>query len=744
MKRIHYLLIVVGYLVLFVAFQFACVRKIPRFSPGDEFLACVSLMSSGDSAGLLKEVGMLDLSSLPADQADKIAFMAGRAALAVKDYESARTYLEFCLDHYKKLEDHVLYHLSRAYFLAGDAPAAYSAARRLIETYPDSVWFADASVMIGDYHATMGDFREALAVYDDFLAENRKSAKYPEILFLKGRALEGAGRPGDALAVYKEVWIGYPTSGAASDAFLGIGRLGGMETLTLSELKKRVEAIYAAGDYEGVITAAAQLPGLLGTKAGALPENAAKEIEYLKAKAYFRSFRYEKARVIFESLIAAPGNVPRAELYYWRARTYDRLGKDEAAVGYYLALFRAYPTDSLGDDALYLAARTLEEMKRYDEALKYYQTYLSTYSRGEEVRNVLWNIGWLSYLRKDYARAEEYFDRMAKNYRGKPEYPQYLYWKARALEKTDDIPGAVELYKTIREHYITTYYSYQSEQRLKALGVAMEKEEGPGREPFDKSFWTRNFGRFDSFTSDARITSHLARALELMTMNMDTDAAAEIDLVVGRCVGDPDLLIEVARLLRYSGDYYTPILMAARHFSHFFDEYQPGKNDVYWQMRYPEGYRKEVERFAKEFGVEPSFVYAVIREESLFQPRVVSWAGAVGLMQIMPATGSSIAAQLGEADFSVNDLRDYRTNVRFGVYYLSGLMKEFEGEKVYALCGYNAGPGNAHRWIKNRDPETEMDEFIESIPFSETRAYVKRILNTESIYRAVYEGNDTK
>ncbi len=415
--------------------------------------------------------------------------------------------------------------------------------------------------------------------------------------------------------------------------------------MTLAELKKRLDNLYAAGDYDGVIAAAAQLPALLKTSGAALPANVAREIEYLKAKAYFRSSRYESARALFEALIANRGAVPAAELLYWRARTYDRLEKDDTAVGYYLDVFRAYPTDSLADDSLYLAARTLEEMKRYDEAIRYYETYLATYSRGEEVKSVLWYIGWLYYTKKDYARAGEYFDRMAVNYRDKSEYPQYLYWKARTLEKTGRTPEAIDIFKTIRKNYITTYYSYQAERRLEALGIHVEKV--TKKEAFDEGFWTKDFGRYDAFTSDVRITSHLTRALELMTMNMDADAATEIELVVDRCVGDPDLLIEVARLLRYSGDYYTPILMAARHFSHFFSGYQPGINDVYWQMRYPEGYRKEVERFAREFDIEPSFVYSVIREESLFQPRVISWAGAVGLMQIMPATGKSIAAELG-------------------------------------------------------------------------------------------------
>ncbi len=740
MKKTHYLLVIVGYLVLFVVFQFACVRTIPRFTPGDAFLACNALMSSGDYASLLKEVNLLDLSSLPSDQATKIAFMAGRAALSVKEYDSARKYFEYCLDRYKKLEDHVLFHLSRAYFLSGDAPAALKTAQRLLDTYPDSVWFADTSVMIGDYYAKMGDYEKALSIYDNFLSENKKSAQYPAILVLKGGVLEETGSKDKALAAYKEVWIGYPASAGAGSAFAGINRLGGVGGLTLAELKKRVNNLYDAGAYDEAVLASAQLPALLGATIHSLPKNVVREIEYLKVKSYFKTGKYEKARETVEALMANPGNLPSTELLYWRARIYDRLERDDAAVSYYLDLFRTHPTDSLAPDALYLAARTLEEMKRYDEAIQHYQTYLTTYSRGEKVREVLWNIGWLYYVRKDYAKAEEYFERMTRDYRDKSEYPQYLYWKARALERMERSAEAAAVFKTIREKYIATYYGYQAGLRLRSLGVDVPVT--PRKDAFDESFWTKDFGRYDTFTSDARITSHLTKALELMTMNLDGDAANEVELVVGRCVGDPDLLVEVARLLRYSGDYYTPILMAAKHFSHFFATYQPGTNDVYWQMRYPEGYKKEVERFSDEFGLEPSFVYAVIREESLFQPRVTSWAGAVGLMQIMPATGTSIASQLGVEDFAVEDLKDCRTNVRFGIYYLSALMTEFGGEKVYALCGYNAGPGNAHKWIKNRDPEMDLDEFIENIPFSETRAYVKRILNTESIYRAVYEGDD--
>jgi soluble lytic murein transglycosylase len=182
------------------------------------------------------------------------------------------------------------------------------------------------------------------------------------------------------------------------------------------------------------------------------------------------------------------------------------------------------------------------------------------------------------------------------------------------------------------------------------------------------------------------------------------------------------------------------VLIVSRNFSHHLDEYLPGENDLYWQMKYPKAYEDEVLLLSAEYDMEPALIYSVMRAESLFQPRVYSWAGAVGLMQIMPATGAEIAETLGVSDYETEDLLDYRTNLRFGVSYLSGLMGDFEGEVVYALCGYNGGPGNARKWRRTADEEMEMDEIVENIPFSETRAYVKRILGYYRIYKTLYEG----
>ncbi len=738
MGRTRYLIVILLYLVVILLFQFSCVKRISRFTPGDEFLYFLYLYAGGEYSKLVGETEILDLESLKTNQAKKIAYMTAVAALKIEDYESAEKYLEYCLKNYKVLEDYVLYNLSVVYSKKGNYKAALEMGEKLLEEYPDSVWYNYMTVTIGGYHAGLGDYDTALSIYEEFLKENKESEKYPKVLFLKGETLEMMGRNEDAKSIYKKVWINYPSDDISAEAFSGIVRLGGVDGLSVSELKKRVDTLYNLNRYSMVISAIGEMPALLKTRYESLTDY--KDLEFIKAKSYYRTRKYTKSMEIFDRLSKNPGNLSKKDLLYWRANVYDRLDKDELAISTYLEIFGNYPKSSLADDALYLAARTCEEVKDYDRAIYYYKKYLDTFSHGKMVEEILWYTGWLYYKMGDYESAEGYFTRLAENYKGKDKYPQYLYWKARSLEKRDMIEDASSIYKTILEEYPATYYGYQVGERLRGLGFDVELTTKGYK--FDPNFWTRGHFRYTEFTSDERIVSHLERSMELVAMDMDDDANRELELVVSRCVGDPDLLIEVARLLRYSGDYYTPIVIANRNFKPYLDQYVPGENDLYWQMKYPEGYKKEVERLSSEYGIEPTLIYSIIRAESLYQPGVYSWAGAIGLMQIIPDTGRGIAKDMGISDFEVDDLLDYKTNLTFGVYYLSGLLKKYDGEIVYALCGYNAGPGNARKWIDARDPDTDMDEFIENIPYPETRQYIKRILEYYSIYRALYEGEN--
>jgi soluble lytic murein transglycosylase len=152
------------------------------------------------------------------------------------------------------------------------------------------------------------------------------------------------------------------------------------------------------------------------------------------------------------------------------------------------------------------------------------------------------------------------------------------------------------------------------------------------------------------------------------------------------------------------------------------------KPDWYQRMRYPLEYEQLVRRNARAYEVDPTLIAAVIYAESRFEPRVVSDAGAIGLMQLLPETGEWIAARTGGERFRVRDLYNPRINVRYGSYYLGELLDKYDGNVRIALAAYHAGQGNADRWLADDG----------AIGFPDTAQYVADVLEAREVYRDTY------
>ena len=153
---------------------------------------------------------------------------------------------------------------------------------------------------------------------------------------------------------------------------------------------------------------------------------------------------------------------------------------------------------------------------------------------------------------------------------------------------------------------------------------------------------------------------------------------------------------------------------------------------------YPLANWEAVKRETGKNGLDPFLALAVMRQESLFQPDIVSPADARGLMQIIPSTGRTIARHLGITDFTPESLYEPETNITLGIRYLTDLMTRSGGDLVRVLCSYNAGEIRSDQWW-DLYKELDVDERIESITFRETRDYVKKVLNHLEIYRRLYE-----
>ncbi len=195
---------------------------------------------------------------------------------------------------------------------------------------------------------------------------------------------------------------------------------------------------------------------------------------------------------------------------------------------------------------------------------------------------------------------------------------------------------------------------------------------------------------------------------------------------------DAALSATAAELARHAGDYHRAFQLGL---------FRLGGLDGAADLAFPEAFRGEVREAAARFSVDPHFVWSIMRQESGFRPAVRSPAAAVGLMQILPVTARRIAPLLERPETDAERLADPRVNVTYGAWYLNALLQRFGGSVALAAAAYNGGPGAVARWMAEpARKDLPLDEFVESIPYRETRHYVKKVVANLQTYRLVHGG----
>ncbi len=229
----------------------------------------------------------------------------------------------------------------------------------------------------------------------------------------------------------------------------------------------------------------------------------------------------------------------------------------------------------------------------------------------------------------------------------------------------------------------------------------------------------------------------LARMRILVEAGLAEVGQAELEELAARARGLGDRR-ELARLAAAAGDYHRAERLIVDAYAEPLARGPRNGQEELWRLAWPLAYGELVEAWVEpREAIEPALVYAVMREESGYRPQALSSAGARGLLQIMPATGERLARSVGLGGYSHDDLFDPQVNIRLGAAYLDELARRFDGRTSAAVGSYNAGPEAIARWITER-PEQADDEWVESMPFSQTRTYVKRVLRSLHAYRVLY------
>lgn len=615
-------------------------------------------------------------------------FMAGIAAAKMDDWEEAAAQLPAAAEGYPLLADYALYYqgLSLSKLLRHDQalPPLY----KLLKDHAGSRLARQALILYADSLAAAGHPGEARQSYDTFV--ERYPSGNDSISALYGSALckEKLGEAAAAAAVLRNIYLIYPASPYADKAALELQNLAlaGVKTApyTGAELFKRAGTLYDLGRHLKAAEAFAEIP-LTGEN-----EEFVRKVKFKKGVALYKAKRYQQAQSIFSAL---SGN---AEAELWVARTLDKAGKGDEAFQLFLKLGQDQ-NGTVAQEATLEAAYLKRFQRRWSEAVPLFKRYLAA-APNQKNGNVLWETAWSSYQSRDYQEAASLFRKIAdrEDLRDKA-----LYWLGRTLTITGDAKGAQAAFATLAAEFPLGYYALISNQWQAGDSLPQPPKKMAEALPVPGGF---------------------EREKALISLGLFEEAARELSLSKKgkNAAGIARLYLEMEN---YNGAYHT---MAG-------EKSRRGDKDsaIVLGVTYPLAFREDVAQNAAAHAVPESLVYAVMRTESNYFPEALSPVGAVGLMQIMPATAEAMSK--GDSKRLTNpDL-----NIKLGTRHLKDLLELYDKNLTLTVAAYNAGSGNVKRWQKAYG-DLPQDEFVESIPFRETREYVKKVVSSMQMYQKLY------
>jgi len=405
-----------------------------------------------------------------------------------------------------------------------------------------------------------------------------------------------------------------------------------------------------------------------------------------------------------------------------------------AGIKYFKKVTQEAPSSELAVKAQFFLGKVYEERKNFPEALKNYKTALEKYPKEYFAQWAGWRLGWIHYLDGKFEKAFDRFQEAALRFPESSFIEYNLYWSAKSAEKLDKKDVALELYTRVIQLYPYTFHGIRSKERVRALGVdpdTLVQNKKPVSTEKVSAQLNRPLNTKEKF--------HHVRANELAKIGLMQEARNEIGELQKTIQKNLAGVLWLSHLYHQAQGYAESLRLLHLYKDFTTKPKEKNLSENFWKHFFPLAYEEAVLAYAKSREVDPFFVNGIIRQESLFDSRALSPAGARGLMQIMPATGKKLYPKTKlKKPFDTDALFDPELNIRLGVKYVSQLNKRFGKNGMHILISYNAGPHVLKKWLKRFGHLSDQDVFIESIPYPETRRYVKHVLRNLGIYKALY------
>jgi len=588
------------------------------------------------------------------------------------------------------------------------------------QSTPASSLVTKAVLLQAESYMQLGNAAAAITLVQQHFAD----LQAPQAELLLARAFEAQNNTSAAAPHYQKIYLEYPLSVEASEAEAALTRY---PSIPPEALLARGVKLVTGGDYT---RAGKELTALLPRLTGPNFDLARVQI----GAAAYLARENESAYKFLLSFETATPELEAERLYYLLQcqRRLNRLDEMNATLE---KLALSYPQSHWRLQALVSVGNYYVSHDQPEVAQPVYRTCFELFPADPQADACHWKVTWAAYLH-DAAQAEGMLREHLTRYAASDQASPALYYLGRIAESKSDWASARAYYDALSNAYPNYYYAILARERLESPSV-LSAPASPDSTEFLSAIQIVKRRAPESFEPTPLTTQRIARARLLEHAGLDD--LAEGELRFGAKVdGQPQVIaIELADAASQRDAPDQGIRYIKRYAPGYLSLSIDAAPEKFWRLAFPLPYRKALEEYCRAQGLDPYLMAALIRQESEFNPTAVSPANARGLAQVMPATGRQLSRQLGIRRFRTAMLFTPDTNLRMGTYYLKQLSDELQGKWEATLASYNAGKSHVTAWLAAGNYR-EPAEFVESIPFNETRVYVQSVLRNAEVYRKLY------
>lgn len=628
------------------------------------------------------------------------------------------------------LADYALWLRGQALAKAGKTAEAASQFEKIISNFPNSLRVREARLNLAQIRSQMGETERVLSVLQDLTAKNDGAA-----LLIIAQTYEKAGRTTEAAAEYRKIYFFAPASAEAVTAENYLKTAGfDFNSATKEDFLARADALFAGKKF-------ADSANFFQIAANNFPNSLTVQQQLNRGIALANAKRTNEAALVFSAIPLSAGEIKAIALSesvenYVKAKLWAQAKQTIEE------LRRNFPNNPITPKTYVETGMAAREAKNFAEESFYLRTALTTYPNAIDVGKAQFELAWLDHESGNFqTSSQSLIEHLARyagkdtTYRGKAGY-----WAARDSERAGKLAEACFLYEAMQARYDANWYGYLSKQKLVLL-------QSNRRCPTTNNFTPESLvGKAANNlktvtvapeTSTSREVENIKKADELGAVALFDWSLQELNQAAKTASNSPRVNLGLAKLFRYRGDNVSALLALAKSYPDYSQMKPEEMTKEEWDIFYPLNYWKEIKRFSQQRNLDPYQVAGLIRQESVFNTRAKSAANAYGLMQLLLPTARMVARKYGAlSPGSAEDLYNPALNIELGTGYMRDQLDNY-GRIEYLAVAYNAGPGRVVQWRKTLP--LEMDEFVEEIPFKETKAYVQGVIRNSAQYRRLYD-----